>query len=253
MEISVYLPDAVSIHLLFCIIGFLYLAALVRRYFNRRLDRFPGPLAAKFTQLWLLNDTWRSRSHLTELALHEKHGNIVRLGPNIISLADPADIKIVYGFGKNFKKSRFYEPMRTYRVKANIFTERDPYVHASLKKAVLSAYSMTSLAHYEPYIDEQIRVFLRRLEEEFLTHSSNKRPCEMAEWFQYCKEPSSLWLANSDNLVAFDAIASITWGRDMGFMKQARDVDHTIEALRGVMEHRTLVCVETACGSVSKI
>ncbi len=50
--------------------------------------------------------------------------------------------------------------------------------------------------------------------------------------------------------VAFDAIASITWGRDMGFMKQARDVGDTIEALRRVMEHRTLVCIEISCGAI---
>ena len=165
------------------------LIALTARYFNQGLHRFPGPLLAKFSQLWLLIDIWRNKHHLTAIALHEKHGNVVRLGPNVLSLADPADIKLVYGIGKRFNKSAFYKTFTSFRVESNIFSEQDVNVHAALKKPVVSAYSMSSLTNYEPYIDEQIETFLSRLHEEFVAGPQGQKPFEMASWLQYCCTP----------------------------------------------------------------
>ena len=95
----------------------------------------------------------------------KKHGNVVRLGPNVLSLADPSDIKLVYGIGKRFNKSAFYEPFSPYPVGSNVFSEQDVNFHATLKKPIVSLYSMTSLTNYEPYIDKQIETFLGRLDE----------------------------------------------------------------------------------------
>ena len=159
-----------------CIV--IYLAS----YFEKGLNRFPGPLAAKFSQLWLLLDTRSGQHHQTVIKLHEKHGNIVRLGPNYVSLADPADIKVVYGFAKRLNKSQFYAPFTPYGVKSNVFSVIDDRVHEAMKKPLVGAYSMTSLKNYEPYIDEQIKFFLDRLDEEF----GAGKTCKMDKWFQYC-------------------------------------------------------------------
>ena len=159
----------------------------ITTYFNRGLHRFRGPFLAKFSQLWLLIDTWRNKHHLTAIALHEKHGNIVRLGPNVLSLADPADVKLVYGIGKHFNKSTFYKPFSPYRVGPDVFSVQDVNFHATLKKPLVSLYSMTSLTNYEPYIDKQIETFLGRLGEEFVDGPKGKRPFEMASWLQYCR------------------------------------------------------------------
>ena len=168
-------------------IGLLTLAGclvfLVLSYFNNGLNRFPGPLLAKFSQLWLFLDTKRGHHHETIIELHKKHGNIVRLGPNVVSLADPANIKVVYGFAKRLNKSRFYAPFTPHGVKSNVFSEMDDRIHESIRKPLIGAYSMTSLTNYEPYIDEQITVFLDRLHEEF---GAPGKPCAMDKWFQYC-------------------------------------------------------------------
>ncbi len=156
---------------------------LLGSYFNKGLNRFPGHWVASFSQIWLLLDTRRGQHHSTIVKLHEKYGNIVRLGPNSLSLADPADIKIIYGFAKRLNKSQFYAPFTPYGVKSNVFAEIDDRIHDSMKKPLVGAYSMTSLKNYEPYIDEQIKVFLTRLEELF---GAPGTPCEMDKWFQYC-------------------------------------------------------------------
>ena len=179
------LPTPTMYHLLFPVVLF-GLITITATYFNRSLHRFPGPILAKFSQLWLLIDTCRNKHHLTAIALHQKCGNVVRLGPNVLSLADPADIKRVYGIGKQFNKSTFYTPFTPYHVDPNVFSEQDVNVHAALKKPIVSAYSMTSLTNYEPYINEQIETFLNRLDEEFIAGPHGERPFELASWLQYC-------------------------------------------------------------------
>ena len=60
------------------------------------LRKFPGPLAAKYTDLWRCYNVRRGKANLTALKLHRKHGTAVRVGPNVISLSDPAVVKTVF-------------------------------------------------------------------------------------------------------------------------------------------------------------
>lgn len=36
--------------------------------------------------------------------MHEKYGDIVRMGPNVLSFSQPQAIRDIYGPGKQFKK-----------------------------------------------------------------------------------------------------------------------------------------------------
>ncbi|KAJ5193166.1 Cytochrome P450 [Penicillium cf. viridicatum] len=51
---------------------------------------------------------YNNKSHDKDIQLYRKYGNIVRLAPNLLSIADPAKIKQIYGIGTEFYKSRFY-------------------------------------------------------------------------------------------------------------------------------------------------
>lgn len=49
-------------------------------------------------------DVAAGRSELTQKALHRQYGSAVRLGPNLISLSDPALIKKIYTIKGEFTK-----------------------------------------------------------------------------------------------------------------------------------------------------
>ena len=70
------------------------------------LSSFPGPWAAKFTDLWRLNEIFRKRQPQTIQKLHRKYGIAVRTGPNVIDISDPALIEPVYGTKTDFIKVR---------------------------------------------------------------------------------------------------------------------------------------------------
>lgn len=80
-------------------------AWLLSNKFHAGLNKYPGHWAAGWTNLWRLADVWGREPQRTHLELHRKHGDIVRLGPNVLSFADPQAIKTIYGLNKKMTKA----------------------------------------------------------------------------------------------------------------------------------------------------
>ena len=77
-------------------------AQLLRTY--SRLQSVPGPFLAALSNLPRLYWTWTKTPFNKHIALHKKYGGLVRLGPNMVSVGDPAEISTIYGFNYNFQK-----------------------------------------------------------------------------------------------------------------------------------------------------
>lgn len=90
----------------FLVISVVFGAYLVANYFNRGLNKYPGPVLAGLTDWWRFVDVYGRRPEITHIKLHREHGDIVRLGPNSLSFADPKAIKQIYGLNKGFVKVR---------------------------------------------------------------------------------------------------------------------------------------------------
>jgi hypothetical protein len=59
---------------------------------------------ASLTNWWRFVDVYKRRAEVTHINLHKKHGDVVRLGPNTLSFADPKALKAIYGLNKGFTK-----------------------------------------------------------------------------------------------------------------------------------------------------
>jgi hypothetical protein len=94
------------------VIPVVLVAYLASNYFNHGLNKYPGPLLAGLTDWWRFFDVYGRRPDITHIRLHRKHGDVVRLGPNSLSFADPRAIKQIYGLNKGFVKVRT-EPARS--------------------------------------------------------------------------------------------------------------------------------------------
>ena len=53
--------------------------------------------------------------HRTMIKLHQKHGKLVRTGPNEVSVSDLSAIKTIYAAGTKFSKSSWYEVFQGHR------------------------------------------------------------------------------------------------------------------------------------------
>ena len=85
-------------YLLFIYITFTY----VRNYF--RFRNVPGPFVARFSNLWRLWSVYKRRPHEVQVDLHARHGDVVLLGPDCVSVSGPDYVALIYGIGKGFVK-----------------------------------------------------------------------------------------------------------------------------------------------------
>lgn len=61
------------------------------------LRKVPGPVAARFTNLFYLDRVRHGRFHYENKTLHGKYGPVLRLGENLVSIDDPRALKTIYG------------------------------------------------------------------------------------------------------------------------------------------------------------
>jgi hypothetical protein len=81
------------------IIGF----ALNNKYW-KGLNKYPGPTLAGYTNWWRFFDVLGRKHEWNIIRLHREHGDVVRLGPNVLSFGDPKAIKVIYGLNKGMVK-----------------------------------------------------------------------------------------------------------------------------------------------------
>lgn len=74
------------------ILGLIVLGILIhftRNYLTPGASAVPGPFAAKLSNIWRFVDVARGRPDKTLYNLHQKYGDYVRLGPNVVSVRNP--------------------------------------------------------------------------------------------------------------------------------------------------------------------
>ncbi|KAL2675845.1 cytochrome P450 family protein [Phyllosticta citricarpa] len=198
---------------------FAVLAAwIVYQRFFSPLAKIPGPFWASISRYWITKHSWTGDLHRTMIALHAKHGNLVRIAPNEVSVADLNAIKKIYGAGTKFQKSDWYSVWQGRR-KFDLFAGRDEAIHGQHRRLVARAYSMESLKDLEPYVNESIGLFMRKMEER------QGRAVDMGNWVQ---------------LFAFDIIGEITFSKAFGFMEMGAD-DGSFRAIEKALQSASWV------------
>jgi len=205
---------------------------LFRNKYHNGLNKYPGNTLAAYTNWWRYFDVRGRKAQWTHIDLHRKHGDIVRLGPNVLSFADPRAIKTIYGLNKGMTKasifiplpstsvmltssqSEFY-PVQTAIAKGrpiySLFSTTDEGYHAKYRRCVNSAFSMSSLVNYEPLVDSTTDAFIEQTQKRYL---ETGKTCDFAQWLQF---------------FAFDVIGDLTWSKRLGFVEKNEDVDGIVE------------------------
>jgi hypothetical protein len=94
----------VLLHNWLAVLAAAFTVYLTSNRFNRGLNKYPGPFLASLTDWWRFWDVYKRHPEVTHIKLHAKHGDVVRLGPNSLSFADPKALKTIYGLNKGFTK-----------------------------------------------------------------------------------------------------------------------------------------------------
>ena len=65
-----------------------YLTWLIYTLLLHPLSGIPGPSLPKISRLWYLHKIWTEDVEKHEIALHAKHGSLVRIAPNEVSCSE---------------------------------------------------------------------------------------------------------------------------------------------------------------------
>lgn len=147
----------------------LILFHLLRNKFQPQIYSIPGPPLAGFSNLWRFWNALRQNQHDTQIDLHRQYNStLVRIGPRVVSFSEPEWIPKVYGLTSGFTKTRFYDmfvlPYRGQYTRS-LFTTLDEKYHQTYKRPIASAYSMSTLVEFEPFVDTTTKLFIQRLDE----------------------------------------------------------------------------------------
>lgn len=75
-----------------------------RNYLTPGACAVPGPFLAKISNIWRFFDVANGSAEATQYKLHQRHGDYVRLGPNVVSVWNLNALKIIYGINKGYQK-----------------------------------------------------------------------------------------------------------------------------------------------------
>jgi cytochrome P450 len=203
-------------------IAFLLIRSITRRY-RHDLRKIPGPFLASFSNLDRIWSCAAGDQMNYHLALHAKHGRLVRVGPNHVSVSDGNAIQQLYSISTKFVKSEFYS-MFDIKTPAGVasttFSVRDEAVHKAKKRPVANAFSMSTMRELEPMNDTCSEILTRKLKERI------GQDVDLGTWLHW---------------YAFDVISSITFSNRLGFMEEEKDVGNIIEAIEGRLVYNSII------------
>ncbi|CAJ0547399.1 Ff.00g041530.m01.CDS01 [Fusarium sp. VM40] len=207
--------------------------SILYNVFCSPLKNVPGPILARFTDLWYINRIRKGHFEHDNISLHRKYGPIVRYGPNRYSFDHPEAAQIIYGVGKadKFAKSSFYRAFTTPdRNQPSIFAHEHIKEHAQLRRLYQSTHAMSALMSYEDFVDECSDLFDQRLREMAggRAFASVQPLVDLGKWFQ---------------CYAFDVISLITYSTRLGFLDQGVDIAGIIASLEGFLSYASVIGV----------
>ncbi|KAF7879414.1 hypothetical protein EAF04_000610 [Stromatinia cepivora] len=170
---------------------------LIYRIVFHPLRHFPGPLAAKCSKLThVMRLLGNSDNYLQTHALHKVYGDIVRIGPNELSIIKPEAVQALIGLGSKCTKSPWYDVIALPHITMHL--ERDRVKHDKRRKVWDRGFSAKSLRNYEgrvtSYADELVSQF----------DAFGGKAVNVTHWF---------------NAYTFDVIGDLAFGKSFDMLK----------------------------------
>ncbi|KAK4159872.1 cytochrome P450 [Cladorrhinum sp. PSN259] len=181
------------------IIGYIVYSIIYNLYFHP-LAEYPGPLLARCTLLWRFYHSHRGLFHYAIHDAHRKYGPVIRLCPNELSFATVESWKAIYSPRVSSNrplvatKSKFYDMFGAGFSSSCVGSERDPHIHARMRRMLNPAFSTKALLAQEDIITGVIDLFVEKLGQ---LGGPGTNGLNMSQWYE---------------MVAFDIMGELAIG-----------------------------------------
>ncbi|PYI11221.1 cytochrome P450 [Aspergillus sclerotiicarbonarius CBS 121057] len=146
----------------------LFTSILIYRAFFHRLHRFPGPFSLKLSKLVsAYQNIEKGRNFERVWNLHKTYGDIVRVGPQELSVLSVEAIDAIYGPSSRCTRAPWYDRLKgagDFTDDYAVFHMRDPAAHWKRRKALWDkAFNIRALKAYQPMVVQTTERFLDAL------------------------------------------------------------------------------------------
>jgi len=108
------------------------------------LNQVPGPWYAKFSNLRLKLAVISGRRLHYIHALHKQYGEVIRVAPNEVSVAEVAGFKKIHAISGGFRKAQWYVDLTDTPVRG-VFNMIDPKAHAARRRLLARPFTKSHL------------------------------------------------------------------------------------------------------------
>lgn len=156
----------------------------VYRLFLHPLKEYPGPVLAKLTKWYGFYLTSFGKTYIDYPALHEKYGDVVRIGPNELSFVSPESVKWIHGSQANkLGKGPNYDT-RLWADGISLGDERDIMAHRVRRKFWDRGLAIKAITSYEPRLVRIINVLKAKFDK--YEGQSHLLPAHANRWTSLC-------------------------------------------------------------------
>ncbi|KAJ2960252.1 hypothetical protein NQZ79_g4399 [Umbelopsis isabellina] len=164
------------------------------------LRSIPGPFAAKLSRFYDLRTKAGGKKPEIIEKLHQTYGDVVRIGPNHVSIRDPSAVKQIYGT-ERFLKSNFYDVFKI-DGHESIFSTQSSMSHGRFRRIMAPGFSQSTLDGLEDiFMDNGILLFLDKLDKNV---ADKNIPANLFKEF---------------HLLAFDVLGELAFGKSFDMVK----------------------------------
>jgi cytochrome P450 len=197
------------------VITICYSMALYRTAFHR-LRKFPGPMWMSLSKWFMVSVDLKGQRPYKFQKLHEKYGDVIRIGPRELSVNDPAALTTIYGgTGVSMKATRgpFYDfTVESTKARSrNLQSTPTMSDHAARRKVWDAAFSIKAVKGYEENIIKNTNLLISQIDKA----GSDGSSVDLGQWCSW---------------YGFDVMGELGFGRGFGMLKAAKTA-HAIELL----------------------
>ncbi|KAK0650609.1 Tryprostatin B 6-hydroxylase [Lasiodiplodia hormozganensis] len=180
-----------------------FTSLVVYRLFFHRLRKFPGPKLAAVSQFYAMSLAAKDMKLCIEIQkLHQKYGDIIRIGPRYLSIARPEAIPLVYGPPMRCVKGAWYAQTGGDPQVCSLNQTRDMELHRSRRRAWDRAFSMKALDSYVPRVAAKCEKLVEQL------RSRKDQAIDIQKWASF---------------FAFDVMGDVGLGKQFGTLDTGKD------------------------------
>lgn len=200
-----------------------YVASTI--YSWSRLRNVPGPFFAGISSLWEISTTLTGQEPWVYNDLAKKYGHLIRVSPNTILTDDPDVLRRMSGARGTYGKDGFYTGSLKHPDHDTMFSTMDMQIHDQIKAKLAGPYGGRETSAMEPIVDDMIRELHQHIRDEVSIGPGREHVVNFA---------------NVANFFTMDVITRISFGREMGFLRNHADVHGLMAALRYAMKTYTI-------------